>query len=99
MSVRVPIDVNSLPADDRQAVNAWAAGLGVEPKNVLAHMVITRSEAGYRLHLSQVVRDRNGKPIFDRASERVATTPLIVDLGTERTWPAALDRCAPPPAT
>lgn len=76
------------------AVQAWLSDLGVDPLDVANRLVISQTDERFDLHLSQIVRDAAGKPIVDHAVNAIASTPLVIDLGTERSWPAQLNHLA-----
>lgn len=97
MSVGLPVDAGMLNEKDRAEVIAWVSSLGIDPHEVRPYISIRRTEAGgYELRLARMIRDEQGKPTIDRLRDQVVTTPFVIDLGAERTWPKALDSCAPP---
>jgi hypothetical protein len=75
-----------IPQELLDDVCRWVAALGADPKRVLAQFRILATDAGYQLHLSRKVQ-RNGHDVIDQALNKVWSEPLIIDLGSERTWP------------
>lgn len=75
----VPVEYNAVIMD-------WLAGYGVDAKECLNGLVITNAKVDdtiqYFLHVSLLVRD-DGKTIVDHAADHVASTPLVIPLGTE----------------
>lgn len=65
---------------------AWVSSLGADPTRVLPQFRILAHGGRYQLHLSQKVQ-RDGHDVFDQALDKVWSEPLVIDLGTERTWP------------
>lgn len=85
-------DVHSdLAPDGLAEVLAWLRSLGVNPDDMRPTLLITETSGRYALHLSQVQRDTAGSKVIDHAAGHVATTPVVIDLGTEATWPACLN--------
>ncbi len=78
-------------ADEEQG-RQWAdyvRGLGVDPDRVCAHLAIYRDAEGrYHLHLSEKLPHPSGKGDWlDLVTDRLATKPVVIDLGHEQTWP------------
>jgi hypothetical protein len=84
------LNANLLRSDQLDEVKDWVTSLGVEPNDVRPQLLIEMGEKGYRLHLSRFVLNADGKKILDRAANEVVSEPLILELGTEQTWPAWL---------
>ncbi|HEY9411118.1 MAG TPA: hypothetical protein VIP77_16180 [Jiangellaceae bacterium] len=91
----IRFDTGLLRADQREEVTSWVASLGVEPKDVRPQVAIIRGENSYQVHLSRFVRDGAGKLRLDAAANEVVTEPLIIDIGTDRTWPQWLKPMTP----
>jgi hypothetical protein len=87
-------DVNLLRSDRIEEIQEWVKQLGVNPSDVRPKIVIDMGEQGYRLHLSRFVRNSAGRRILDIALGEVVSEPLVIDLGTEQTWPAWLAEAA-----
>lgn len=67
----------------------FVAGLGADPKRVRPQLVIIQDDDGYHLHLSvKTPHPSNPKADWlELATNSVASTPLVIDLGHERSWP------------
>lgn len=83
--------IDMLRPDRREELIHWVAGLGVKPDDVDPALLIERGEKSYLLHLSRRLRDDAGKLRMDWAHGRPVTEPLVVDLGSEQTWPVWLN--------
>ena len=87
-------DTRHMSTEDIRNVADWLTALGVVPKHVRTFGVVVRAASSYELHLSQFVLNEQGKKRIDLARNEVVTTPLVVDLGPTRCWPACLDALA-----
>jgi hypothetical protein len=65
---------------------AWVASLGADPKRILPQFRILACDGRFQVHLSQKVQ-RDGHDVLDQALDKVWSEPLVIDLGTERSWP------------
>jgi hypothetical protein len=73
----------------------YVAGLGADPKRVRPELVIMQDDDGYHLHLSVKTPGPSGKgDLLDLATNGVVSSPLVIDLGHERTWPEPTRRTA-----
>jgi hypothetical protein len=81
------VDTAKIRDDCREEIAAWVKSLGVDPNDVLPSLVIRMGKSTYELHLSRFVRSEQGRIRFDEALERPVSEPLIVDLGTAKSWP------------
>lgn len=80
---RIPRALHHVP------IGEWLRGLGLE--DVRALVILQTDDGHYYLHVSQMVRNDTGSIVMDRALDRIATRPRILDLGTEPTWPDCLN--------
>jgi hypothetical protein len=87
----IRFDSAFLREDQLEELLAWVRSIGVEPNNVCGQGIITMGESSYQLHLSKFIRDEYGKLRLNRALDEVVSEPLVIDLGTDRTWPAWLN--------
>jgi len=69
----------------------WVRSLGVEPNDVQPKGVILLHKGRYQLHLRQIVRNEEGHARIDYVVDELVTTPLVVDLGSEKNWPTCLN--------
>lgn len=90
--LRIRLDVNQLRDDRREEMMAWVESLGVQPRDVRPVILIAEGDIGYELHLSRFLRTESGHMRIDRAADHAVTEPLIVGLGTSKSWPAWLER-------
>lgn len=88
------VDVRHMRADRREELIAWIKSLGVEPNDVRQAFVIVEAAQQYELHLTTYRRSPEGRIRIDHATEDAVTEPLIVKLGTSKTWPTWLDGAA-----
>ncbi len=76
-----------------QEQRAWVdyvRSLGVDPNRVRPALVIMQDDNGYHLHLSHKTPAYEcGGDLLDLATNDVVSTPLVIDLGREKTWPEA----------
>lgn len=80
------VDVNALEGAQLGEALAWVAGLGVDPKTVIPHLVVSQDDAGaYRLHLSRFVL-ADGRKVVDHAAGRVHTEPVVIPVDTYPSW-------------
>lgn len=86
----IRFDAHDVRRDRYEELIEWVRSLGIDPSNVRAQGVIIPGEQGYNLHLSEFVRDEQGKLILDQAFNEVVSKPLVIDLGPEKTWPGWL---------
>jgi hypothetical protein len=84
-------DYEATREDRREELHRWIAGLGFKLEDIRCQLVIERAEQTYRLHLSRYLRNEAGLMVVDVARDIVASEPVIVDLGTEKSWPAWLN--------
>lgn len=80
--------------DRREELVNWVASLGVNINDVAPVGLIASGEREYELHLTRYIRSDRGGIRLDRAAERAVTEPLIVSLGTSKSWPAWLEATA-----
>lgn len=80
-----------LRADRREGLINWVASLGVKPEDIHPALLIEEGEHSYLLHLSRFVRNEAGGLQLDHALDEVLSEPLVIDLGTDRCWPAWLE--------
>ena len=71
----------------REAWLAWVRGLGLDTRALAATIMIRQAEHGYELHAKQHERLPSGAFRLDPTREHLVETPVVVQLGTERTWP------------
>lgn len=88
----VEFDTGVLPQHMVDEVVGWVRSLGVVAEDVQPKCVICLRHGRYELHLSKMTRNEHGSAIIDYARNEVVTTPLVVDLGPGRTWPAFLNK-------
>lgn len=81
------VDTGKLRPDRHDAVVRWVRSLGVDPNDVRSTFVIRSGLDQYELHLSRYVRDEQGEMILDRAADDVVSEPLVISIGTEKSWP------------
>lgn len=80
--------LDPVPGDQLQAWITFVRAFGVDPKQVRDRLVIMQDNGGYHLHLSLKTPHASGKgDLLDLATNDVVSTPLVIDLGRERTWP------------
>lgn len=84
---RIRFDRREMHEDRAEELVRWTQGLGVEPDEVLGQGAIVIGKSSYELHLRKVIRDGDGRMVVDAAGDCVATTPLVVDLGQDKSWP------------
>jgi hypothetical protein len=92
--MRIRGDAVLLRADRLEELQEWVKQLGVDPKDVRAKFLITMGETSYQLHLSRMVRRPDGKLVIDEAIGEVVYAPLVIDLGTDKSWPGWLNESA-----
>jgi hypothetical protein len=87
------VDTEYMRDDKREELIAWikSLGIGIDHSNVRKAFVIIRAEQEYELHLTVYRRSPEGRIMIDRATEDAVTEPLIVPLGTSKSWPAWLE--------
>lgn len=83
-------DARHMRDDRREELIAWIKSLGVNPNDVRQAFVIVAAELEYELHLTTYRRSPEGRIRIDRATEDAVTEPLVVPLGTSKSWPAWL---------
>jgi hypothetical protein len=77
--------------DRREELVNWIASLGVDINDALPVGLVVMAEREYELHLTRYIRDEQGRMRLDRAAERAVTEPLVIGLGTSKSWPAWLE--------
>jgi hypothetical protein len=87
-------DAALLRADRLEELMEWVKQLGVDPKDVRPKFLISMGESSYQLHLSRMIRREDGKLLLDEAANEVASEPLVIDLGADKSWPAWLNESA-----
>jgi hypothetical protein len=87
---RIRFDTADMRMDRVEQLCEWVRSLGVEPNDLRSAGAIFMGKKSYELHLSQVVRGDDGKVVVNHAEDDVVSTPLVVDLGTEKSWPSWL---------
>lgn len=81
---------DNLRADRRQELCDWIRSLGVRPEDIRPSLLIEHGDTSYVLHLSRFVRNDDGRMVLDRAANDVQSEPLVIDLGTAKSWPSWL---------
>lgn len=82
---------SSMPDERRARLCHWLTEIGIDPNNVKSGYVLL-GEAGYELHLTEMVRGEDGKLVSEVKFGQVvgvATTDRIVQLGDVADWPGA----------
>ena len=78
----------------RQQTCEWLTSLGFDPRNVRDGHVV-REAGGYELHLTEMLRDADGRLRLDDAHPgEIATATRVVQLGSVANWPSACSACA-----
>ncbi|WP_433078852.1 hypothetical protein ACQP1P_38530 [Dactylosporangium sp. CA-052675] len=88
--LQIRFDVNALRPDRREEVLAWVRSLGLEPNDLRPLTLIAEGEHEYQLHVTRYLRTEGGSIRLDRAAEDAVTEPVIVGLGTAKSWPSWL---------
>jgi hypothetical protein len=81
-------DASTMRPDRREELIAWVESLGVTPADVREKGVIFQGEHEYELHLTKYIRTEAGRIRLNRAADAAVTEPLIIGLGTSKSWPA-----------
>lgn len=78
------VDVRHVPG----AVD-WLRSIGVDVSIVRPDVAVFEDEDGYALHLTELLRNEEGRFYIDYARHEVASRPLVVRL-TDDTWRTVL---------